>query len=106
MMAEDNPLVRRFEIVAVAESLGGGGALVVERHHARGDEFRVETEPYRIAARRSEHQPDAVDVLSAVQRDTAQTEGCRDGGRGPDETAQDLHALSLLKPVQVPQHGE
>ena len=39
MVAEDNPFVGGLEIVAVAQALGGSGALIVERHHARGDEF-------------------------------------------------------------------
>ena len=42
MVAEDDPLVGGLEIVAVAQPLGGRGALVVERHHAGGDELRVE----------------------------------------------------------------
>ena len=39
VMAEDDPLIGGLEVVAVVEAFGGGGALVVQRHHARGDEL-------------------------------------------------------------------
>ena len=76
VVAEDDPLVGGLEIVAVAQALGGGGALVVEHHDARGDEFGVEAVGGGVAAGGGEDQPEAVDVLAAVERDAAETE-CR-----------------------------
>ena len=85
MVAEDDPLVGGLEIVAVAQPLGRGGALVVERHHAGGDEFGVKTIPDGIRARGGQHQPDAVDVLAAVEGDTAQADRRHGSHRGPQE---------------------
>ena len=42
VVAEDDPLIGGLEIVAVAQALGGRGALVVQRHDARRDELGVE----------------------------------------------------------------
>ena len=83
MVAEHDPLVGRLEIVAVAQALGGSGALVVERHHARRDEFGVEAEADEVGADRGQHQPDAVDVLTAEKRDRAQADRRQDRHPAP-----------------------
>ena len=98
VVAEDDPLVGGLEIVAVAQPLGRRGALVVERHHARGDELRVEAVADGVGAGRGQHQPDAVDVLAAIEGDAAQTERRPDGDGGPEQMTEDFHVpTSLLK---------
>ena len=87
VVAEDDPLIGGLEIVAVAQALGGRGALVVQRHHARGDELGVEAIADGIGARRRQHQPDAVDVLSAVERDRPESEPPPSPRQRPKEDA-------------------
>ena len=87
VVAEDDPFVGGLEIVAVAQPLGGRGALVVERHHARGDEFGVKAIADGVGAGRGQHQPDAVDVLAAVERDAAQADRRHGSHGGPQEYA-------------------
>src|SRR2546428_188597 len=65
MVPEHDPLIGRLEIVSVAHALGGRSALVVEGHHARGDEFGVEAVAGHIGACGGQNQPDAVDMLPA-----------------------------------------
>ena len=91
VMAEHDPLIGGLEIVSVAQALGRRGPLVVQRHHARRDELAVKTVSRGIAARRRHHQPQAVDVLPAIQCDTAQSDPRCARHRGPDEIPQDLH---------------
>ncbi len=91
MMAEDDPFVGRLEIVAVAQALGGRGALVVERHHPRGDELGVKAIPNGVGAGRGEHQPQAVDMLPAIERDSAETKCSNAGNRQPENGTQNLH---------------
>src|SRR5579872_1875034 len=74
-MSEQDPFIRGFEVVAVLEPLGRRGALIIQRHHPRCDELRVEPEAKGVGASRREYQPGAIDVLAAVQSDSAQAKG-------------------------------
>ena len=97
MVAEYDPLVGGFEIVPVAQALGRRGPLVVQRHHARRDELPVEAVGRGIAARRRHHQPQAVDVLPAMQGDAAQADPRRAGHGSPKEIPQNSHAIESTK---------
>jgi hypothetical protein len=83
VVAEDDPLVRRLEVHAVAQALGGRGAHVVQSHNARRHELGVEAEAQKICAGGREHQPHAVDRLTPPECDAAQTNGRHDGDRSP-----------------------
>ena len=82
VMAEHDPFIGGLEIVPVAQAFRRCGALVVQRHHACRDELAIEAEGRRVTACRRQHQPQAVDMLPAVQCDAAQTDrrGDRHGG--------------------------
>ena len=71
VVAEDDPFVGGLEIVAVAQALGGRGAAIVQRHHLRGEERRVEAVADEVRADRRDHQPQAVDRLALAARDAA-----------------------------------
>jgi hypothetical protein len=93
MMAEENPLVGGLEIVAVAQALGGRGALVVQGHDACGDELGVEAVADGVAARGREYQPDAVDALAAIKCDSTQTDCRSRRNRYPEQATEDFHVL-------------
>ena len=83
MMAEQNPFVGGFEIVAVAQTFGGRGAPVVQCHHFRGNEFGVEAEADGIDAGGGGHQPQAVDRFAAMAGNDAQRNRSADCHGGP-----------------------
>ncbi len=72
MMSEDDPSVGGLVIVPVAERLRGGGAFVVQPHHFDGDELRIEAVGHQIGTHGGHEQPEAVDVIAAVQSDGSQ----------------------------------
>ncbi len=57
VVSKHDPLIGGFEIVPVAQAFRGSGALVVQRHHARGNEFGVEAISGGVAGRSRQHQP-------------------------------------------------
>ncbi len=73
MMTEQDPLVGRFKIVPVAQTLGGCGAPVVQAQHFGGDETGVKTIADQEGTGTGENQPDAVDGFAAMDGDAAQT---------------------------------
>ena len=83
VVTEEDPLIGGLEIVAVAQALGGRGALVVQRHHARGDELSIKPVADGVGARRGDHQPGAADRFSAVQRDHPESERRHHRNSGP-----------------------
>jgi hypothetical protein len=58
--------------VAVAQALGRRSALIVKRHDAHRNEPGIKAIAKRISASRSQNQPDAVDVFTAVERNSTQ----------------------------------
>ena len=95
MVAEDDPFIGGLEIVAVAQTLGGGGALVVEDHHSRGDEFCVEAESDGVGAGGGHDQPDAVNGFTAIGGDSSKAEGGDERYEAPEDVAGELHFGSL-----------
>ena len=95
-MAEDDPFIGGFVVVALAEAFGGGGAFVIEGHDARGNEFGVEAVSDGLGAGGGEDEQDTIDVLAAVEGDGAQAESGGDCDGGPEKVAQDLHGMSVL----------
>ncbi len=91
VVAEEDPFVHGLEIVPVAQALGGGGAAVVERHHFRRDEFRVETETHGVGADGRNHDPHAVDRLAAIDGDPGETERGEDRNKTPDDMTEYFH---------------
>jgi hypothetical protein len=89
VVAEQNPLVCRLEVVSVAEALGRRGALVVERHYARSDELRVEAEAEQVGARGGRDQPDTVDRFAAAERDARQTKRRQNRHGNPEQVSED-----------------
>jgi hypothetical protein len=57
VMAEQYPLIRRFEIMAVAEPFGGRGPSIIEQHDFGRDELCVETEANQENGCRRRNQP-------------------------------------------------
>src|SRR2546423_13711749 len=88
MMAKHNPFIGRLIIMSVAEALGRRGAMVIEGHHARRDEFSVEAKPDQIGTGGGDHQPDAVDVFTAVERNGPQANGGQGSDANPEETGE------------------
>ena len=86
MVAEDDPFVGGLEIVAVAQALGGRGALVVQRHHPRGKKSRIKAIAQQIGTNSGEHQPDAVDWFSAGLGDRGHRKSGGNRNQDPQET--------------------
>src|SRR5581483_1978543 len=97
MVTEQDPFVRRNEIVSVIETLGRGRALVVERHHPRGNEFPIEPEPDEVRANRREHEPHAVYRFPALDGDRAQADGGHAGDRSPRDSRQKSHRNEIVR---------
>ena len=88
MVAEDDPLVGRLEVVAVAQALGRRRPLVVERHDLGGDEPRVEAVADEIGADGRHHQPHAVDRFAALECDVGERRGSSATYRDPEQQPQ------------------
>ena len=96
VMAEENPFVGGFEIVAVAQTFGGGGAEIIERHDFRGDEFRVKAEADGVDARGGGHEPETVYGFAMIAGDDAQANRGRRLPRQPKELRID-DAYEIIK---------
>ena len=93
VVAEDDPLVGRLEVVAVAQPLGRRRPPVVEHHDLRGDELGVEAIADRVDADRRRHDPDAVDRFGAVERHDREGQRAQHRDDDPEPMAeQGLHA--------------
>ena len=92
MVAEENPLVGGLKILAIAQALGGRGAMVIQSEDARGDELAVEAIAGSIGAGGSDDEPDAIDGLTAPEREGAEANGGGEGEEGPEDGAKELHA--------------
>src|SRR3712207_2525173 len=68
VMAKDDPLVRRFEIVPVPQPFRRRGTAVVQKHHPGGDEMRIKPVSDQIRAAGSEDQPDTVHRFASLYR--------------------------------------
>jgi hypothetical protein len=83
VVAEDNPLVRRLEVMPVPEALGRSGAPVVQHHHLRSNECGVEPVPDQVSAAGRQHQPHAVHRLATIDGDGCERESGENGYAGP-----------------------
>src|SRR5260370_42650807 len=98
MMAEDDPLVRGLKIMTVAKALRGRGALVVQRHHAGCQEFRVKPVADEIRAHSGNHQPHTVYRLSAGPRDGGHGEGGGDCNQRPKKSREEAkHSTKITE---------
>ena len=94
-MAEEDPFIGGFKVVAIAQALGWCGALVVENHDSRGDEFCVEAESDGVGAGGGYDNPDAVDGFTAIGGDSSKAEGGDERYEAPEDVAGELHFGSL-----------
>ena len=91
VVAEENPFIGGLEIVAVAQPLSGRRALIVERHHTRGDELGIEAVADGVTTCCRQHKPQTADVFASIQRDAAKTKGGDAGNRKPKNGVPDPH---------------
>jgi hypothetical protein len=84
VVAEKNPFIGGFKIVAVAKALGGRGAAIIKHHYFGGDEFTVEAETDGINAHGGRDKPKAIDCFAMIAGDDTQANGCADRGGGPE----------------------
>ncbi len=90
VVAEEDPFVRWFVVVAIAKTLGGSGAEGVEHHDAESDEAGVEAVAERVSAKGGDDEPDAVDGFAAMEGDGGEGIGGEDGDGGPGEVRDEL----------------
>ncbi len=78
VVAEDDPFIGGFVVVAVAEAFGGGGAVVIEGHDGGGDPAGVDAVGEYVDADGGDDQPHGVDGFAAVDGDAGEGEGAGD----------------------------
>lgn len=81
VVAEDDPFVGGFEVVAIAEALGRGGAVLAKDKDLGGDELAVEAVGDEVDAGGGDDDPDRVDGFTAVEGDACQVAGAGEGNR-------------------------
>src|SRR6266853_1276121 len=85
VMAEDDPLVRLAEILAVLVDLARCRAAVIEREHARRDPLRIKAEAERVSAKRRDDDEAGIHRLIALCRDRPVTECAERRDAEPEE---------------------
>ena len=89
MVAEDHPLVRRHEVLAVAARHRGGRAAVVEGQHLGHQPGAVKPIGHREGADARDDQPQGVDRFAALESGDADGGGTEQGNGDPEEDAGD-----------------
>jgi hypothetical protein len=87
VVAEHDPAIRRDEVAAVAETLGGCRARGVEREHLGREKRAVEPVAERVHAHGRDDEPHPVHRLASVQRDAAERGRAQDRDADPDRDA-------------------
>jgi hypothetical protein len=83
MVAEHDRAVRRHEVTAVVETLGGCRPRRIQPADTRGYPAAVEAIADQVSADRRDHEPECIDALAVIQRNAAQGGRARDGDRAP-----------------------
>ena len=83
-MADDDPLVRLHEVLAVLTHLAPCGAAVIELEYLGGDPFGIEPVAERVGAKRGDDGGAGIHGLSALRGDDPVTEGAEQSDAEPD----------------------
>ena len=92
VVTEQHPAVGRDKIVAIVESLGGGGAARIEPEDLGSEEFRVEAVADDVGADGGGQKPGGTDRLAASQCQDAECRGAEQGDQRPANNRERSHA--------------
>ncbi len=87
MVSENHPFVRRHEVPAVVQALGGRRARAVQLHHSDGDKPAVKPISDQVDAHRRNDNPHGVNRLVAGQSYSAQSACPQDADGAPESHA-------------------
>src|SRR5206468_12403283 len=85
MMAEDDPLIRLYEVFAVVVDFARRGASVIKSDDARGDPFGIKSIADRVRAQCRKENVRRTNVLAAAERQGHVREGPESGDSHPDD---------------------
>ena len=90
VMAEDDPFVRLYKILAVVVNLARRGAAVVERQHARGNPFGVKPVADGIGADRGDENIGGINRFAPAKRQRGIRGRASQGEQEPENWSQNL----------------
>ena len=96
VMAEDDPLVRLDEILAVVVDFARRGAAVIEHQHARGNPFRVKPVADGVGAKRGDEDIGRIERLAAMEREHGVGAGAGQREREPKKCAKGFLQIMIL----------
>src|SRR5205814_9765844 len=84
VMSENNPFVRGKKIPPVLQALRRSGSLRIKPKNFSRDELAVKAISERVGAHRRGYQPERIDLLPAMKRDSAKSETAEEGNEDPN----------------------
>ena len=94
-MSENNPFVRGKKIPPVLQALRRSGSLRIKPKNFSRDELAVKAISERVGAQRRSDQPERIDLLPTMKRDSAKSETAEEGNYKPKKKPKDGIHLTL-----------